>query len=212
MIRKLLDVEGPLIGFLDKIGQLIVLNALWILGCLPVVTIGTSNAALYYAVAKSVRRGQGKAVQEFWRSYRENLVRGILVTLPWLLLGSLLAVYVSFSQSQMRPALSGGALMGLAVLGSTWIYIGPVLSRFRVKYLEIWSLAFVMAVRFVLYTVAILAGTVMLALLLIFILPIPTVLLLPGMWCYLVSFPMEKLLRKYMPKKEENDNTWYYET
>ena len=47
----------------------------------------------------------------------------------------------------------------------------------------------------------------------------PCILLLPGAWCYAVTFMMERALLGYMPAKEEaekNDqggvtDTWYYE-
>jgi len=44
MIRRLLDVEGPVIGFLDKLGQLILVSVLWLLGCVPLVTIAAANS------------------------------------------------------------------------------------------------------------------------------------------------------------------------
>lgn len=212
MMKELLHVEGPVVGFLDKTGQLILLNLLWLLGCLPMVTIGVSNAAFYYAVVKSLRRGQGNPVREFWRSYRENLSRGIIATVAAGILMALLMLNVYILQGQARPVLSGGALIGLAILGGIWVYIGPVFSRFRLKLSDSCALAFVMAIRFLPYTLLLLAGMALLLYLQIYVLPIPMIVILPGIWCYLVSFPMEKVLRRYMPKKEENDNTWYYES
>ena len=42
----------------------------------------------------------------------------------------------------------------------------------------------------------------------------PTVallLLLPGGWCYVSTFLVEPILKKYMPPKQEGDDSWYYE-
>lgn len=212
MMKELLHVDGPLVGFLDKTGQLILLNLLWLLGCLPVVTIGASNAAFYYAVVKSIRRGQGNPVKEFARSYRENLSRGIISTVAAEILGALLVLNLYILQGQDSPLRSGGSVIALALMGGIWVYIGPVFSRFRLKLSESWSLAFVMAFRFLPCTLLMMAGMVLLVYLQVFVLPIPTVVILPGIWCCLASFPMEKILRRYMPPKEENDNTWYYES
>lgn len=208
MMKDILDVEGPVVGFLDKTGQLIVLSVLWLLGCVPVITAGTSTAALYYAVIKSVRRGHGSAVREFFRSYRANLGRGIGVAIA----AELLAVGLVILRGQGGGILPGIALTGLILLGLTAVYLGPVLSRFRISFGEVWKLAFVMSIRFAHYSLLLLAGTVVLACLQIWLLPIPTVLILPGAWCFLSTFVMEKALQGYMPEKEENDNAWYYET
>lgn len=208
MMKDILNVEGPVMGFLDKAGQLIMLSVLWMLGCVPVITAGTSTAALYYAVIKSVRRGHGSSVREFFRSYRANLVRGIGVTAT----AGLLAVSLVILRRQGSSILPGAALVGLILLGLTAVYLGPVLSRFRISFGEVWKLAFVMAVRFAHYALLLLAGTVVLVWLQIWVLPIPTALILPGAWCFLSTFVIEKALQSYMPEKEENDNAWYYET
>lgn len=42
--------------FLDIMGQIVAASILWAVCCLPVITIGPSSTALYYAVVKSVRR------------------------------------------------------------------------------------------------------------------------------------------------------------
>lgn len=208
MIKEILNVEGPVIGFLDKIGQLIVLSVLWLLGCVPVITVGTSTAALYYAVIKSVRRGHGSAVREFFRSYRANLGRGICVTAT----AGVLAAGLVILRGQGSGILSGIALTGMILLGSTAVYLGPVLSRFRISFGAVWKLAFVMSFQFAHYSLLLLAGTVALILLQFWVIPIAAVLILPGAWCFLSTFVMEKVLRSYMPEKAENDDAWYYES
>lgn len=212
MIKEILNSEGPFIGFLDKTGQLIGLSVLWILGCVPLVTIGSSTAALYYAVIKSVRRGQGSALKEFWRSYRANLVRGIPITVTAAAVGLLLAMNLGILQGQQKSILSGGALICFVMLVFASVYIGPVLSRFTLKITEVWKLAFVMSLRFWHHTLLLLSGAAITVALQIYVLPVPAVFLLPGVCCYLSTFLIEKALRRYMPEKEENNNAWYYET
>lgn len=212
MIKDLLNAEGPFIGFLDKVGQLIALSFLWLLGSLPLITLGTSTAAFYYGVIKSVRRGQGSAVQEFRRSYRANLGRGIVVTLTGGTLGSILMLNLRLLQGHTAPVLAGGAVLGLGLLACAAVYICPVLSRFSMNVWRAWMLAMVMSLRFLPVTLLILLAASVGAAAQIWFLPIPAMLVLPGAMCLLATFPMEKALRKYMPEKDENDNAWYYES
>jgi len=62
------------------------------------------------------------------------------------------------------------------------------------------------------YTLAVLLEAAAVAAVQLFLLPMPTVVLLPGACCWAASCRIEKALRQYMPPKEENDNAWYYET
>jgi len=207
MIKELLHVDGPVIGLLDKLGQLIVLSVLWLLGCVPLVTIGTSTAALYYAVIKAVRRGRGSASREFFRSYRANLGRGICVSVICLLL----TAFLLFLMGQERRWLGQPAFLGLVLTLLVGVFLAPVLSRFSVGVGRVWKLALLMAFRFPHYALLLLVGGGLLGLLQIFVLPMPVVLILPGAACWLATFPLERVLRSFMPEKEENDNAWYYE-
>lgn len=211
MMEKLLSAEGPVVGFLNKTGELIVLSVLWILGCLPLATIGASNAALYFAVAKSIRCGQGSAVKEFLSSYRSNLCRGSGITVVSGLLVGLLLWNLGFLQEQPSAFLAGGTVILLILLLLAWVYMGPVLSRFSISALEVWKLTFVMALRHLPVTLLLLAGTLLLAALQIFVLPMAAVLILPGLWSYLTTFLVEPALRRYMPEKDEEDNAWYFD-
>ena len=60
--------------------DLVALGVLTLILCIPVVTICPAVTALYYSVAKSVRRGRGGPYREYFRSFRENLLQGIALS------------------------------------------------------------------------------------------------------------------------------------
>ena len=99
----------------------------------------------------------------------------------------------------------------MAITAAILVYLFPVLSRFTMRMSAMIKLSFVMAVRYLGYTILIVAGTALLAFLQFYYLPMPTVLFLPGAWCYICTFMIEKALRKYMPASEKDADAWYYE-
>jgi len=211
MMDRLLNIDGPLLAFLNKTGQLIALSALWLLCCIPLFTIPAATTALYYAVCKSIRFDTGSAVKEFIRSFRANLLRGMAAGIPPAALTALLMLNLrilntGFSSNALRWA----NLAGLLLLLSASVYICPILSRFTMKTTDIWKLAFVMAVRFLPMTAMILAGAALGAAAQFYLLPIPALAIVPGAMTLAATWPMEKALRHYMPPKEENDTSWYY--
>lgn len=211
MMEKILNIDGPLLAFLNKTGQLIALSVLWLLCCIPVITIPAATTALYYAVCKSIRFDTGSAVKEFIRSFRANCLRCMAAGIPVALLMALLMLNLRIlNAGEGGNALRWGAVLGLGILVSVSIYICPILSRFTMKVRDIWKLAFVMAVRFLPMTVLILAGAVLGAAVQFYLLPIPALAIVPGAMCLAVTWPMEKIMRHYMPPKEKNDTSWYY--
>ena len=63
------DYDNPLIRFLNKTTDLLVLNIVFLLCCLPVVTIGASLTAMYAVNLRSVRYGDGYVLKNFFKSY-----------------------------------------------------------------------------------------------------------------------------------------------
>ena len=211
MMENILNIDGPLLAFLNKTGQLIALSVLWLLCCIPVITIPAATTALYYAVCKSIRFDTGSAVKEFIRSFRANCLRGMAAGIPVALLMALLMLNLRIlNAGEGSNALRWGTLVGLALLAAASVYLCPVLSRFNMRVTDVWKLSFVMALRFFPLTVLILAGAALGAAAQFYLLPIPALAILPGAVCLAATWPMEKVLRHYMLPKEENDTFWYY--
>lgn len=207
-----LGADGKLSALLDQTGQLILLSVLWLLCCVLILPAGGATVALYYAVTKSIRFGQGDAIKEFWRSLKENLLRGLAGLAVLAVAAALLYWNVNILTKVEGNSLFKAATLILAVLALfLGIYLFPILSRFRLSLGKALALAFSMSLRFLPYTFAILAGAAVVAALQIYIFPMATVLILPAVCCYGVSFPIEKALRLYMPAKEDSDDSWYYQ-
>lgn len=211
MMDRLLNIDGPLLAFLNKTGQLIALSVLWLLCCIPLFTIPVATTALYYAVCKSIRFDTGSAGKEFMRSFRSNIWRGTAAGIPPALLTALLLLNLRvLTAGEGSNALRWGTLLGLGLLAAASVYLGPVLSRFNMKVADVWKLSFLMALKFLPLTVLILAGAVLGAAAQFYLLPIPALAIVPGAMTLAATWPVEKALRRYMPPKEENDTSWYY--
>lgn len=213
-MNKIFGHDTFFFRFMNQAGNVIIATLLWLLGCLPVVTIGTSTIALYYTTVKSIRRGEGYVSWEFFGAYRRNLKNGILMTVVFLLLGVVLAIdrmYVDQGQSAAAAAFSLGYTLLTLVVVSMAVYVFPVMSRFTMSAWECFRLALLMVFRHLPFTVILLGmaiGTVCLVLLI----PAPMLFILPGACCYGQSFLMERLLKKYMAKPQtgEEAEKWYY--
>lgn len=136
-MRKLLDVEGSVIGFLEKCGQLILLSVLWVLGCIPLFTVCASTAALYDAVMQTVRGGEGKTAAVFWECFKRSFPSGCLLSL---LLALGFAVPEGICVFLLKRTYPGGLLGALMVLNLfVSLYAPAVLAKFRRGAVETWK-------------------------------------------------------------------------
>ena len=109
-------VSEVLSGLID----LIVAGILWLFCSLPILTVGASTTALYYAVAKTVRHNRGRLAPTFFHGFRSNFRPATLIWLLFLLwsavgAGDIYAFdrmgYILF-QEQIISGMTSGAVKG----------------------------------------------------------------------------------------------------
>lgn len=136
MFRNLFSPDSALMITMAQITDCIFLSLFWLLGCFPVVTIGTSFAALYDATFRGLRKGDKHSWQRFWKVFKENWKAGIVPTVLFLILAFFLgkgmiglwnaAVYGQISWMLF----AAGEFLGVTALGILSVLF-PVLSRFE---------------------------------------------------------------------------------
>lgn len=71
--------NSPLMRVLNRIGDLVLLNVLFVVSCLPVVTLGPALCALTAAAMKVVRGESQSTFDDYVTSFRQNLKPGIVL-------------------------------------------------------------------------------------------------------------------------------------
>lgn len=93
---------GKLNPFMDALNtafQFFILNVVFIITCLPVFTIGTALASLYYVIFKEIKGEYGYVVRSYLREFKRNFKNG---TIAFLIL-FLLAQYFCLICCSGRP-------------------------------------------------------------------------------------------------------------
>lgn len=80
---KLFNLDSPVFSFLNKAADLIWLNILTFICCIPVFTVGASMTALNYVVLKMVRNEEGYITRSFFKSFKQNFKQATII---WLIL------------------------------------------------------------------------------------------------------------------------------
>ena len=88
---KIFDVDSPLMQGLSKMADLMFVNLLALLCCIPIVTVGASMTALHYMALKIVRNEECYIARGFFKSFKQNLRQGTVIWLLQLLITAVLA-------------------------------------------------------------------------------------------------------------------------
>lgn len=77
----LLSMDSKLMKFMDQFVDLLLLNLLWLVFSLPLVTLGASTAAASSLIFKELEGESVPLFRAFWREFRRNLPRGTVLGL-----------------------------------------------------------------------------------------------------------------------------------
>lgn len=91
-MNSLFNPDNPIFSFLSRITDIVILNLLCILCCIPIVTIVPSLGALYYCMLKIVRDRDSSIIAMFFHSFRTNLKQGSLMTVLFITMALFLVI------------------------------------------------------------------------------------------------------------------------
>ncbi|MDD3367642.1 MAG: YesL family protein [Lachnospiraceae bacterium] len=89
MFSRIFNYDNPVFRAINKIGSIWVLNILWVLCSIPIVTMGASTTALLYSCMK-LQKDEGYPTKNFFKSFRENFGQATGIFLLYAVVGALL--------------------------------------------------------------------------------------------------------------------------
>lgn len=87
---KLFRYDSPFMQKLAMVGNLIVLNLLWLLCCLPVITAGAATAAMHTVIFQYITGTEDAVFKPYLRALCKNFRQGTIFWIPLLLVALLL--------------------------------------------------------------------------------------------------------------------------
>ena len=132
-MSRFFNPYNPVMEFIAKIFDLVILNLIFIFSCVPIITIGASTSALSYVTLKMVRGEDPYIWRNFWKSFRQNFKQGTLVWIFSILIFIFLGMdfYIINSQNTSLFAVVRILLwIVCAVALSVFLYVFPVISHF----------------------------------------------------------------------------------
>lgn len=202
MVKNLGD---NLVYYGQKIFDLIWVSLLWVVGSIPIITVGTSTTALYYAVHRAWVEDKGYITDKFWSSYKQNLKQGICLWIMIVAISIIIhldcSVIMAFTDSQAGGTITAFYyLISLLLLG-VFAYMFASLSRYEMPIGWFIKIGCYMAVRYFGRTL-LLIGILSVSLWLITYIPL-MILVVPGIEVLLSEKILEPVLVRHEPKEDE---------
>ena len=168
-MSRAFNFEGPVFTFLSRLTDLFWLNLLFIVCCMPVITIGAATTALYYVTLKMAKDEEGYITRSYFKSFKENFKQATVIWIGFLVVGMIMITDLRIvNGGNTAEILSGPALgnvimvavflMGIVIL-MVGTYIFPILAQFDNTIKNTAKNAFLISIRHLPYTIAMLVIT-----------------------------------------------------
>ncbi|MEH7480967.1 YesL family protein [Neobacillus drentensis] len=152
-MEKIFGIEGRIFSTLAKIFDLLMLNIVFLIGCLPIVTIGASMTALYSVTLKMVRDEECYVVKDFWSSFKKNLKQSSIF---WLAALFGLTSFIFLAQAIVHTnntVVLFPLLFLVTVSVLTFMYVFPLIAKFENSSVNILKNAFFMCLHSTAYSI-----------------------------------------------------------
>ena len=153
---RLFNMDNKFFTVMGRVADLIMLNVVFLICCLPIVTIGASLTALHYVTLKMARNEESYIIRSFFKSFRQNFRQATVIHLIMLAVGIILYLDLNIA-SGMDGSISRVLYILLIAFGFLYLmiflYIYPVLAKFYNSIRNTFRNSFLMAVRHLPYTI-----------------------------------------------------------
>lgn len=202
---RFFDYDSPLMQFLTKVANLMIINGLTLLCCLPIVTIGASLTAAHYMCMKMVRNEDGPIVKGYFKAFKESFKQAtpvwlILLVIILILFGDYLIIYRSGLTFPywFKVALAAVAFIGLF----EWVMVFPVMGKFYNTPLRTLKNALIISVAKFPITLVLIVLNAIFIFLMIYVIQVLPLVLLFGIT--VPAYVGALMLNKYFKKLEDH--------
>lgn len=122
------------------ISDIAVLSILWIVGSLPIITIGASTTALFYVCGKKIKQDEPKIVAEFVKSYKQNFKQSLVITVMIAILWYASFTYFMMSFSSLKDGFNISIVIMLIIAFEVvmiTMYMCALLAKYELRTIQI---------------------------------------------------------------------------
>lgn len=203
-MSNLFGENNAFINFMTRVADVLILNTIFLVCCVPIFTIGPAYTAMYYYCMKAVKNEEGYLLRSFWKSFKTNFVQSFILEIIFVFLAWVVYIDVQFMNNKVMETgsivwrLLFFVVMGMVLLIlMTFIYTFPILAKFDNKSTAIIKNAMFMSIRHMGQTVPLVFLFAIAVFIAYFLSPF-SLFFVFGTWVYISSIFFTKIFSKYI--------------
>lgn len=209
------NMDSPIMRFLGRLADVMILNIVFLITCIPIVTIGAAWTSLSYVTLKMSRDEESYILKSYFKAFRQNFRQATAI---WGI--AIVAMFIFYMDFHIIRNMSQSMAQILFILLSvvaiffalTLLYVFPVLAKFDNSILNTIKNAFLIAIGNLprtLLMVAVIIGSVVLTFLsqqTIAVGLLVWIMVGFALIAFINAHFLVKVFDRYIPQEEENSD------
>lgn len=155
-MNSIFSLDSTFMKYANKFADLMFLNIIAVIFCIPIFTIGAAMTAMHTMLLKIYRDEESYVIRGFIKAFKENFKQATIIWLIYLLFGLVLALdfFYMRNYSLDLPKVLNYALIFVGVMGAfclAWVFI--LQSRYENKVFTTIKNAFIVGTSHFLYSI-----------------------------------------------------------
>ena len=208
-MKEQFSLNSPWVQRFAMLTNLVCLNFLWLICCIPVFTAGAATSALYYTIFLYHSKEDDAVLRPFFRAFKANFKQATLLLLPLLAVVAVLVFDLVYLMTQGK----GTAIIFLLIVVTFFVmgllvHLFPLIARFNMTTKALLRTAFSLEMLHLPATFTVIASTLLPIFLLIFQ---PSLFLRlgiawAGIWFSAIAYVFGKFLLRVWNKHAPSNN------
>lgn len=218
MFKKIFDHENGFWRGMSKVADVVLLNVLFILCSIPIVTIGASATAFYTVMLQLTQNEESYITRGFFKAFKENFKKSTIIWLIMFLLGAflILDVYLVTSTDEIFSVVFRYVIYAITFLYALMLsFVFPLQAKFENTILGTIKNSLLMGIAHFLPWGIIIAIVTYFPLLLLFARLDFILFLFPflliggfGLIAYINSLCFNRIFKRYIPAEENMEEEY----
>lgn len=193
------------LGFkvINLLRDVLLLSILWLIGSLPLITIGASTTALFYVCGKKVQQQKIQITSEFIKSYKQNFKQSFAITIILAVLWFATITYLIMGLSFLNEGFHWSIVFILLLCFETimmTIYLCALLAKYELRTIQLIRNSFLFTHGYLFESIKAFGITISMLFCLMFIPGL--IIILPGSMALSTSVFVKNAIDKYLVRQK----------
>ena len=134
-MKDFFSYDGKLMQILNRFADLMFLNLLTMVCCIPIITIGPSITAMHYVLLKMYRNESGYMMRSYFKSFKENFIQSMILGLIYVGIAVVLFIDLVYIRRMENVSLLIEIVVIVAIVLSafSYVWVFPLQCRYENK-------------------------------------------------------------------------------